>query len=246
MVQVCLLLCLLLASCAPGPAHPDWIKGQSGIVARVIDGDSLVLSDGLVVRLVSIEAPSLGSRDRDAMPYSEDAKAELERLALGRRVQLYYPGLTQDRYERALAQVFATDEAGNDIWINETLVREGAAWVRVYADTMVGSDALWAAEDIARGNSAGIWGASSPVSSIEDAMGLDGRFTIVTSRLGPGEIEDGECMHRALARELIVHYNASRVCEDVSDTLFEIRGWARNGRLYAGSHSNIRPATSTD
>lgn len=50
----------------------------------------------------------------------------LEDLALGRRVQLFYPGITRDRYDRALAHVVTTDGKGPKLWLNIAMVVRGA------------------------------------------------------------------------------------------------------------------------
>ncbi|HBH88384.1 MAG TPA: nuclease, partial [Hyphomonadaceae bacterium] len=49
-----LLITLGLAACSADDPSSNWARGQTGTVSRVIDGDSFVLDDGLVVRLVSI------------------------------------------------------------------------------------------------------------------------------------------------------------------------------------------------
>ena len=86
------LAALLLSACGQD-IRDDWLRGEQGRVARVIDGDSLVLETGLVVRLVSVEAPAFAWNERLEHPYAEQSKRALERLTLGREVQLYYPGM---------------------------------------------------------------------------------------------------------------------------------------------------------
>ncbi len=61
---------------------------------------------------------------------------------MGREVRLYYPGLTRDRYDRALAHVETTDAKGPDFWVNEEMLRRGGARLRIYPDTSAGSEAL--------------------------------------------------------------------------------------------------------
>jgi endonuclease YncB( thermonuclease family) len=61
----------------------------------------------------------------------------LEDMALGREVQLFYAGLTRDRYDRTLAHVMTTDALGPDLWLNREMVARGGARVRVYPDTAV-------------------------------------------------------------------------------------------------------------
>ena len=56
----------------------------------------------------------------------------LEDMALGREVQLFYSGLTRDRYDRALAQLRTTDALGPDLRLNAEMLRRGGARLRIY------------------------------------------------------------------------------------------------------------------
>ncbi len=141
----------LFSSCA---REPDLRRGESGTIARISDGDLLSLDTGLRVRLAEIEAPSPYG---DGAPYGEEARDLLERQAIGRRAQLYYGGLSRDRYDRALAHVFAETEAGRPLWLNGLMIREGAARVRTYPDNATKAFDLYALEDEARRAGRGLW-----------------------------------------------------------------------------------------
>lgn len=141
----------VLAACSRAPGL---MKGESGVIARVSDGDLLALDTGLRVRLAEIEAPSPYG---EGAPYGEEARALLEREAIGRIAQLYYGGLSRDRYERALAHVFAQTEAGRPVWLNGLMVGEGAARVRTYPDNAAKVRDLYALERQARATGVGLW-----------------------------------------------------------------------------------------
>lgn len=90
-------------------------------VSRVIDGHTIELANGTVVRLVQIDAPEVGSSEC----YAGEATATLKGLLpSGRKVALASdPTLDQrDRYGRRLAYVFKGTEL-----IQETLIARGAA-----------------------------------------------------------------------------------------------------------------------
>ncbi len=138
--------------------------GETGTVARVIDGDSLVLDSGLRVVLAGIQAPKparynmRSGKTTPAWPLAEQAQATLQAMAHGKRVTLFYGGSIRDRFDRAVAQVFVLDKDGKpDIWLQQTMV--GAGMARVY--TWVGYDqdskALYTSELEARNNAIGIW-----------------------------------------------------------------------------------------
>lgn len=137
------------------------LEGEIGMVQSIVDGDTLFLENGLKVRLSAMQAPKLplGRPEVKAWPLSTTAKKELEKLALGQEVQLYYGGLQRDRYDRALAQVFLLDDAGEKtIWLQEEMIRRGYGRVYTWPDTWQDSERLFAAEREARAAERGIWG----------------------------------------------------------------------------------------
>ena len=155
-------LVVSLAACSASSTFPDMQPGETGRVVRIIDGDALVLENGQSVRLVSIEAPALYPRDRPAEPYAAESARVLEDLALGRRVQLFYPGITRDRYDRALAHVRTIDGSGPAVWLNEAMIARGGAWVRLYPDTAARGDELLTLEQTVRDAAQGVWAFSYP------------------------------------------------------------------------------------
>ena len=134
----------------PQPATAD---GETGVVARVGDGDSLTLVDGRTVRLVQIDAPELTT---DC--YGRAALRELGALAgPGTRVRLVRdPRLdASDRYGRRLRYVLVDGRN-----VNVELVRRGAASPYFFRKQR-GRYAreLLAAVERARSRRAGYWGA---------------------------------------------------------------------------------------
>ncbi|MGH3111393.1 MAG: thermonuclease family protein [Gaiellaceae bacterium] len=144
------LLAVVLVACDSTDTAP--LPPDSATIARVADGDSLVLQDGARVRLLQIDAPELGGGEC----HGREASRELSRLLEpGDRVRLELdPELDdRDRHGRLLRYVHL--EVAN---VNVELVRRGAAapfFLRGergrYAD-----DLLSAVEDAQRA-SAGMW-----------------------------------------------------------------------------------------
>jgi endonuclease YncB( thermonuclease family) len=139
-----------LSACARAP---DLAPGETGRIAHVFDGDTLTLEAGLRVRLVEIEAPS----ERYSDGYASEAREALEAASVGRVAQLFYGGLSRDRYQRALAHVIASTETGSDVWLNGYMVRQGAARVRTYPDNARRVRQLLKLEDEARKAKRGLW-----------------------------------------------------------------------------------------
>ncbi len=148
------LAALALATALAAPAQTS----ETGVVDRVVDGDTLVLVGGARVRLVQIDAPEVGSGEC----YSRAATRALARLAPpGERVRLEAdPALDRvDRYGRLLRYVFAGPTN-----VNLALVARGDATVWFYRGERGRYAArLLAAASTARARRLGLWGACRAV-----------------------------------------------------------------------------------
>jgi micrococcal nuclease len=135
-------------------AAPALERGESGRVTKIIDGDSFLLDSGLEVRLAQIEAP----RVRPGDTWGAKASADLEKLLLGKKVELRYGGLRRDRRGRAIAHVFVPQGFGKEaIWVQPTVLKAGLARVHTYADNRGSIGELWQAERAARREGRGLW-----------------------------------------------------------------------------------------
>jgi len=123
-------------------------------VVRVVDGDTIDLSDGSKIRLVQIDTPELGSGEC----YSRAAAKTLRRLLpLGSSVGLEAdPSLDQvDRFGRLLRYVWSGRTN-----LNVELVRQGAATVWFYhGDKGRYAGRLLREGERARSQGKGLWGA---------------------------------------------------------------------------------------
>lgn len=238
-VMACLVLMLGAACSKPEPLDA-MERGETGRVVRVIDGDALVLDTGQSVRLVGIEAPALNPRYGDPAPYAEQAKRGLEDLVLGREVRLLYPGLTRDRYDRALAHVRTADATGPDFWINLELVRRGHVRVRLYPDTDGGGDVLLDAERAARREGFGLWSypAYRPIEASRIAGDLRG-FSIIDAVIaGEAELPEEDerqtlCSFSLEGSDLIldIAFTARPLCDTTQGSPVRVRGWIQGQRM---------------
>ena len=230
-------LVLGLGACAGDDPMAEFEPGERGRVVRVIDGDALVLDTGQSVRLISIEAPARPSRERPGQPYHAEAKRRLEDMALGREVQLYYAGLTRDRYDRALAHIVADDGLGPILWLNAEMVRRGAARVRIYPDTAKGSASLFALETEARAQNEGLW--QLPAYQIRQAESWapeDDGFHLVEAKLASMSGSDafGTVCELALsgsALRLRIRTAAAQYCQLPEGARVRVRGYIRDASL---------------
>lgn len=182
----------LAVAVAPGvtapAAEPLRLRdGVRGTVSAIVDGDTLLLDTGLVVRLVGIQAPHL-ALDRPGLtdwPRAAESRAALAQITLGQRVRLRHGGAGTDRHGRALAQVFV--EADPELWVQRAMLARGMARVYSFADNRAALPPLFAAEAQARAERVGIW--ADPEYRVRraerraDLVGRAGRYELVEGRV---------------------------------------------------------------
>jgi len=145
----------MIALAAPTLPQGVFEPGQRASVSQVVDGDTVVLATGRVVRLVGIQAPKLplGREGFRPWPKSREAKAALEALVLTRSIQLNFAGNRQDRWDRMLAHLVLEDGT----WVQGEMLRQGMARVYSFEDNRAGVKQLLEIEDEARVAERGIW-----------------------------------------------------------------------------------------
>ena len=146
----CAVLLMGLGAAAARTALPDFQPGGAAELRAVIDGGTLALADGRVLRLVGIEAPDPARRAEHDL--AARATAALEKLVARKPLELRYAGNGIDRNGHVLAELFAGGR-----WVQRELVRRGLARVRGAADNRAGLAALLAVEQTARAARRGIW-----------------------------------------------------------------------------------------
>ena len=158
--------------------------GSSHFVARVIDGDTLVLDDGREVRLIGALAPKpdLGLGSAEIWPPADASRRALEELVGGRQVTLHFAGGKLDRYNRVLAQLSVTQPAGA-AWVQQLMILSGQARAYALPGDAPCLVALLQAEAEARLARRGLWSDDRfPVYDAADPdalLRLTGRFAIV-------------------------------------------------------------------
>lgn len=133
-------------------------RGPSHTVARVIDGETVVLDDGRQVRLLGALAPRAmdAGAEPGAWPLETAATAELTAFALGKTIELAFAAERLDRYGRLQAHGYAR-ESGQLRWLQGHLLTQGLARAFVQAGSRLCPEALLAAEQAAREARRGLW-----------------------------------------------------------------------------------------
>lgn len=189
----CLLALLILAGASAAAAEPPACEGleagPSLTVARVLDGETLLLHDGTELRLVGALAPR--ASDAGAVPQTWPsevaARAELEALALGKTIEIAFGGERQDRYGRHVGHAFIASEGAVKVWLQGQMLRLGLA--RAYTSPLNRkcAAALLAAEATARNAGLGLWGEAAYRVRSADApnalVPLRGTFQVVEGRI---------------------------------------------------------------
>lgn len=119
--------------------------GIEATVSRVVDGDTIQMANGDVVRLIGLDAP-----EKDH-PYSDDVVESLRSLE-GTSVRLEKDKTNKDRYGRYLRYVFLGDKL-----VNLEMVREGMAYAYIVSPDVKYEREILEAESLARSSKSGIW-----------------------------------------------------------------------------------------
>lgn len=226
--------------------------GPEGTVASVVDGDTVVLGEGPVVRLVGIQAPRL-SKGRPSVPdwpLARKARETLAGLVLGKKVRLAYGGEKRDRYDRVLAQMFLDDGT----WVQQAMLARGMARVYTFPDNRACAAELLAAERQGRAERAGLW--TDPFYAILAAdkpnrfAGLEGRYVLVEGRI-VSTGKSGGRVYLDFGRDwsadftVIIGPSALRLFDKagiepdgLGGSLVRVRGWLdrRNGPVIEVTH----------
>ena len=169
---------------APGALPPAGLSDpEARQVAAVIDGDTLRLDRGDILRLAGIEAPKHAlAADPAVAALEKEAGRSLGQVIGTGTITLRYDRLRRDRYGRLLAQGF--NAAG--LWLQAVQVESGAARVHGDGANRLGLRDLLALEATARDRRLGIW--RQPAFAVRNAADpglkrLAGSFQIVAGRV---------------------------------------------------------------
>ena len=94
-------------------------------VKKAVDGDTLRLSDGRLVRYIGIDAPEIDHRSHSADPFGHEAYQLNARYVNQKTVILEFDHERKDHYGRLLAYVFSP----KGVFVNQALLEQGLARV---------------------------------------------------------------------------------------------------------------------
>lgn len=133
-----------------GPTMPAAPKVKA-VVAQVLDGDTVKLEDGTVVRYIGIDAPESEAIWKNNA-FGNAAYERNRQLVEGKEVLLEYDVESRDPRGRDLAYIYVGDKM-----VNQTLVEEGLVWVAVFPPNVRNIRMLFDAQERAAEAKRGIW-----------------------------------------------------------------------------------------
>lgn len=195
-------------------------------VQRVVDGDTVRLTDGRNVRMIGLNSPELGRQGRSDEPFAVAARRRLEALvsASEGRVGLLPGKESKDRYGRTLAHLYSAD--GNNL--EAQLLAEGLGFYVAVAPNVDLKKCQRDAERRAREADLGLW-KRSPVLSAQHikASGfvlLSGRVSEVRRNRGGVWLELQDSVVLRVAPNLVSRFDKASL-ERLKGRQIEARGW---------------------
>lgn len=168
---------LLLLGCADTSYQKEYR------VKNVIDGDTIELDNGQMVRYLGIDTPEIRKRQDDGSwsyapePYGEKAKEFNRQLVENKTVRLELDVQKKDKYNRLLAYCFT-----GGVFVNAKLLEEGFALLYTWPPNVKYADLLVKMQEEARRNNRGLWGELALILS-RDASRYLNQIVIVEGRV---------------------------------------------------------------
>ncbi|MBL0794868.1 thermonuclease family protein [Pseudomonas sp. B7] len=221
---------------------------DSATVQRVVDGDTLRLSDGRNVRMIGLNTPELGKQGRSDEPFAVAARKRLEALVAESdgRVGLRLGAQSKDHYGRTLAHVFSAKGEN----IEAQMLADGLGFQVAVAPNVDLVDCQQAAEHRARQAGLGLW-KRSPVLKAEqiERSGfalVSGRVSKVQRNRGGIWIELQDKLVLRVAPNLLDRFDGAAL-QALKGKQIEARGWvvdrSRRGGLKSGQARWLLPLT---
>ena len=217
-------------------------------VQRVVDGDTVRLSDGRSVRMIGLNTPELGKQGRSDEPFAVAARKRLEALvaASDGRVSVLPGKESKDHYGRTLAHLYGADGVN----LEAQMLAEGLGFQVAVAPNVDLVTCQQAAEHSARQAGLGVW-RQSPVLKAEqiNASGfavVSGRVSKVQRNRGGVWIELQDSLVLRVAPNLLGQFDVAAL-ERLKGKQIEARGWvvdrSRRGGLKQGQARWLLPLT---
>lgn len=133
------------------------LESEQVLVTKVIDGDTVELENGSIVRLLGIDTPETKDPRKPVQCFGKEASAETKDLIEGKFVILEKDISETDKYDRLLRYIFLPLENNKLLFINDYLIREGFARVLTYPPDVKYTEQFLQVQIEAKENRRGLW-----------------------------------------------------------------------------------------
>lgn len=121
-------------------------------VSHVVDGDTIKLENGKVVRYIGIDTPETVDPRKPIQCFGKEASNKNKEMVEGKEVRLVKDVSETDKYGRLLQYVYV-----GDVFVNDYLVQNGFAHSYSYPPDIKFQDQFRKSEEEARNNKRGLW-----------------------------------------------------------------------------------------
>ncbi|MGH9005019.1 MAG: thermonuclease family protein [Acidimicrobiia bacterium] len=136
-------------------AGPPAVADTDVAVVRIVDGDTLIVTGGVRVRLIGINTPESVDPRRPVECFGKEASAALAGMVPpGTPVRLVYDVERRDDFERTLAYLYRQTDG---LFVNAALVEQGFAQPATFPPNVAHADEFAALARTAREAGAGLW-----------------------------------------------------------------------------------------
>lgn len=140
-----ILLCLIMVLAG-------YSFAKEYVVNKIIDGDTVQLDTGEIVRYLGIDTPELFIKGGGAEFYAREAARYNKKLVFMKKIKLEFDAERKDHYGRLLAYVFV-----KNLFVNAELVKLGYAKVMIKPPNTKYSDLLLNHQKKAMNEERGLW-----------------------------------------------------------------------------------------
>ena len=102
-------------------SSPLPVEGYSAKVVKVVDGDTLVLSNGEKIRLIGVDTPEIAHPLKAVQYFAKEAGSFTKTMVEGKKVRLELDWQKRDKYDRLLAYVYLEDGT----FLNAEIIKQG-------------------------------------------------------------------------------------------------------------------------
>jgi len=145
----------------------DMVQGATtttqNIVVKVIDGDTIKLDNGQVIRYIGIDTPETVDPRKPIQCFGQEAAKKNEELVLNKKVILEKDISETDRYGRLLRYVYV-----DGLFVNLELVKQGYAYATSFPPDVKHQADFSEAQSYARENNLGLWSACKEDTAVNE------------------------------------------------------------------------------